>query len=175
MTNEKERVAIFLDWHNIERTFRELGGQPDILVLRDYLTAGRHLLEAFVYAGIHSNRVEEHSRFHAFLRREGFLVRTKLGKVGEDDRVHCNFDVEIVVDMLDFSREAKPDTVVLGSGDGDFAAVVERLRLMGIRVEVASITDTVSEELREISNGFIDLKKAVSEATEEETEEKGGE
>jgi len=174
MDEKKERIAIFLDWHNLEGAFRGLGGLPDVLVLRDYLVAGRHLVEAIVYAGVHPDRFEEHSRFHSFLRENGFLVGTKLGKLTDNGKISCNLDVEMAVGTLDFAREARPDTIVLGTGDGDFVAVAKKLRSMGIRVEIASTRSTISQDLLEMANGFIDLEEAVKESSEAENEEEGG-
>ena len=175
MTEARERVAIFLDWQNLEGAFREMGGQPDILALRDYLAAGRDLMETFVFAGIHPNHVEGNTRFQAFLRREGFLVRTKPAKLVGNGQVRCNLDVEMALDAMEFAREVKPDIVVLGTGDGDFTPLAERLRLMGIRLEVAATPATISGVLLEAASGFIDLERAVRETSQEDTQEEGGE
>lgn len=38
-----ERVAIFLDFHNLFPAMRDCGGRLNLIRLRDYLCAGRHL------------------------------------------------------------------------------------------------------------------------------------
>ena len=175
MDNREERIVQFWDWHNVEGGFRELGGQPDVLTLRDYLTAGRRLLEVFVYAGIHPVHYEQSTKFHSFMRREGFVVKTKHGKLAENGLSRCNMDVEIALDVLDFARNVRPDTVIIASGDGDFIPVVQRLRDMGIRVEVAATKANGSNELREWASGFVDLGQAVAEFASEIIEEGGDE
>ncbi len=69
----------------------------------------------------------------------------------------------MAMDALEFARNVHPDIIVLGTGDRDFCSVAERLRLMGLRVEVASTRETVSAELLATAHDFIDLGTVVSE------------
>lgn len=113
------------------------------------------------------------------LRNEApFLVERYLGlpvKLVGNGQVRCNLDVEMALDAMEFAREVKPAIVVLGTGDGDFTSLAERLRLMGIRLEVAATPATISGVLLEAASGFIDLERAVRETSQEDTQEEGGE
>jgi len=49
------------------------------------------------------------------------------------------------------------DTIVLGSGDGDFIQLVDYLKNQGKRVEVIAFGKSASSRLRETVDEFIDL------------------
>jgi uncharacterized LabA/DUF88 family protein len=70
----------------------------------------------------------------------------------------ANIDMLMAMDALDLSIEARPDIVVLVSGDGDFAYLANKLRRRGIRVEAASLPTVMSGELKRAVNEFIDLR-----------------
>lgn len=59
------------------------------------------------------------------------------------------------VDMVQQAK--KLDTVVLVTGDGDFAVLVEHLKSMGCRVEVMSFGKSSAKEIREAADNFIDM------------------
>lgn len=158
-----QSLAIFIDYHNLEGSLRNEGAQMDILVLRDYLAEGRDLIESFVFVGTNPNNVEEDERFHRFLRRNGFVVKTKKAKVRPDGSLKCDFDVEMVLDVVDFVTHARPNIVCLVTGDGDFQPLTEFLRMRGIRVEVASTPTSISHNLLESANGYINLLEAIRE------------
>jgi uncharacterized LabA/DUF88 family protein len=63
----------------------------------------------------------------------------------------------MAMDAMEYAFEVKPDVVVLVTGDQDFAYLAKKLRRKGIRVEVASVEQTVSPELKKAVNSFIDL------------------
>jgi uncharacterized LabA/DUF88 family protein len=161
--NSLERVAIFLDFHNLFPAMRDCGGQLNLIRLRDYLSEGRHLLDTFLYIGTRPSRMEADLALHHQLRLQNFFVRTKIARIKADGSLKCDFDVDMAVDALEFARNVRPDIVVLGTGDRDFCVVAERLRLMGVRVEVASTRETVSAELLATAHDFIDLGTVVSE------------
>ncbi len=158
-----ERVAIFLDFHNLFSAVRDIGGTLDVLRLRNYLCEGRQLVEAFLYIGTRPTHIEGDQHFQRQLRLQNFIVRTKLARFRDDGSLKCDFDAEMAVDVMEFVRKARPNIVVLGSGDGDFSFVAQRLRLHGIRVEVAATRRTVAGELLEAAHGFIDLGAVHSE------------
>ena len=70
----------------------------------------------------------------------------------------------MAIDVIAFTYDAKPDIVVIVSGDQDFAAVVRKLRERGVRVEVAAFPENVSHILLNEASGFINLEKYFEEA-----------
>ena len=162
-SNGTEALAIFIDYHNLEGSLRHEGTLVDVSALTDYLARGRRLLETFVYVGFNPNNLDGDHHFHHLLKTDGFLVRTKLAKVRPDGSLKCDLDIEMVLDVTDYVHRAKPEIVLLITGDGDFVPLVAWLRLRGVRVEVASTPRSISQDLREAANGYVDLCKAIEE------------
>lgn len=160
-TLTNERTVAFVDYHNTLNALRREGRQADLAVLRAYLAQGRHLVEAFVYIATHPQPEHQAADQAALqrLRYHGFLVRTKVGQALPTGRLKCDLDMEMALDVLEFAARAHPDIVVLATGDGAFAPLAQRLRLQGIRVEVASTPGSLSAHLRASANGFIDLTR----------------
>lgn len=156
-----ERVAIFADYHNTLNALRRAGHQIDLVALRDYLAEGRHLIEAFLYIGAHplpEPAQADQGAVHR-LRQHGFLIRTKPAQLLPDGQLRCSFDLDLALDVQEFVARTRPDIVVLVTGDGDFTPLAQRLRLQGIRVEVASLPGYAPAALQAMANGFVDLTR----------------
>lgn len=99
-----------------------------------------------------------HNRFLAFLKKTGYKLRTKEVKVikGEEHR-KANFDVELAIDAVD--RCENYDTLVLLSGDSDFAALATYLKGKGKKVFVLSTRGAISRELVDESDGYVPLNE----------------
>jgi uncharacterized LabA/DUF88 family protein len=179
MEQTMQRVMIFVDHANFAGIARNFERQPDLIKLRDYLAdpeEGRLLLEMVVYLGFPPDRREEDmppswkqardrmTRLKDFLEYNGIMSVTWNGKL-DSDRTNragdpgfsSNIDIIMAMDALEFAVEARPDIVVLVTGDGDFAHLAGKLRRRGIRVEAASMKDSTSSLLRRAVNSFIDL------------------
>lgn len=63
----------------------------------------------------------------------------------------------MAMDAIELALEVKPDIVVLVTGDSDFAYLAEKLRRRGMRVEVASVEQSLGSELKSSANSIIDL------------------
>ena len=160
-TLTNERVAVFIDYHNTLHALRRMGRQIDLVALRDYLAQGRHVVEAFLYIATHpvpERQEADQATLHC-LRQRGFLVRSRVGQLLPNGRLKCDFDLEMALDIQEFVARTRPDIVVLVTGDGDFTPLAQRLRLQGIRVEVASVPGSISTALRAMANGFVDLTR----------------
>ena len=162
------RVLVFVDEANVLGAARALNRRVDWSALRDHLTSvsdGRTLIEMVVYVGLPpignewSYQREKKQRFLHYLRTEGFLVVTKDGSPCDEDRYRANVDVLMALDALEFAVEARPDVVVLATGDSDFAHLAHKLRRRGIRVEVATISQSLASGLRAACNSVIDLRE----------------
>jgi uncharacterized LabA/DUF88 family protein len=158
-TLTNERTVVFIDYHNTQNALRRAGRQIDLTALRDYLAEGRHLIEAFLYIATHPQPEQQgiDQGNQQRLRQLGFLIRSKQGQMLPNGRLKCNFDLEMALDVQEFVARARPDIVVLVTGDGDFTPLAQRLRLQGIRVEVASTPGSISTALQAMASGFVDL------------------
>lgn len=162
----QERLLVFVDESNIGSSVRTAGRGLDWLKLRDFLVShnkGRKLIEMVVYAGlppsmpIWQEERDKKNKFVQWLRSNGFMVVTKDGSPAEEGRYKANVDVMMAIDALELSAEMQPDTVILVTGDTDFAHLAIKLRRRGIRVEVASVTQNLGNILRSAANEVIDL------------------
>lgn len=69
----------------------------------------------------------------------------------------CNFDVEITVDLMDDADRASG--FMLFSGDSDFYAPLERLKLKGRRIYIVGARGATSKELFRVADAFVDIGK----------------
>ena len=153
-----ERAAVFMDYPDTQHGLARAGRQIDALALRDYLAEGRHLVEAFAYLATspvprRDNGADLADRLH----RHGFLVRSQPGQYTPDGRLSRDFTLDIALDIQEFVARVRPDIVILVTSSGALTPLVQRLRLQGVRVEVAAPPTTVAPALRAMANGFIDL------------------
>jgi uncharacterized LabA/DUF88 family protein len=56
------------------------------------------------------------------------------------------------MDILSFAD--KLDVIAIVSGDGDFASLVERVKIKGVKVEVYGFPENTAMNLREIADEF---------------------
>jgi hypothetical protein len=100
-------------------------------------------------------------RLRLALENHGVMVVAWRGKQlfgFEPPRFAANIDMLMAMDALEFSIDARPDVVVLVTGDGDFSYLANKLRRRGIRVEAASLPNALSAELKRAVHQVIDLR-----------------
>jgi len=153
---ENQRVGVFIDVQNLYHTARHIyKTRVKFGEVLKRAVAGRKLIRAFAYV-IGTKGGEEQSFFNA-LTKLGIETRIKPLKEFYGGAKKADWDVGLVVDAIRVSTNL--DTIVLVSGDGDFAPLVDYLRNRGKRVEVIGFGKTTSSELKEASDEFIDLQK----------------
>lgn len=172
------RVLVLVDESNLTCAVRHYERWVDWEKLRAYLADpedGRQLLEMAVYVGMPPshpdfNEVEDKKdRFVTWLEMNGFLVVRRegvpspsAGNGGRGPGYKANVDVLMAMDAVALAQEMRPDTVVLVTGDADFAPLALHLRRRGIRVEAAGVEGSMSRALRGACNGFIDLAELIA-------------
>ena len=134
------KVAVFLDYANIEASSRQLNCSVDYGALLDYLAdeeEGRTLQAAYAYVPIDPR--QEHARDGIIneLWQNGYIVKSKVGSIAGDSYKY-DFDVEMTLDISRMAYGNAPDTIVIVSGDNDFIPIVLDMRGRGIRVEGAA-------------------------------------
>jgi uncharacterized LabA/DUF88 family protein len=120
-----EKISIFVDVQNIYYTCRQAyQSNFDYNKFWANITRGRVVVSAFAYATDRGD--EKQQQFQNILRAIGFTVLLKPMLQRKDGSTKADWDVGIALDVY----EAAPhcDTVVLASGDGDFAILLERIR-----------------------------------------------
>mgnify|MGYP005838905429 CR=1 FL=1 len=151
-----QRVAIFVDVQNMYYSAMNLFKKKVnfTTILKDAI-AGRQLVRALAYA-IEAD-VKGEKNFHDRLTEIGYEVKTKELQTFYGGAKKGDWDVGIAMDVLRMAR--KVDTVILVSGDGDFADLMKYVKALGCRAEAISFKKTTSSRLMEEIDDFIDLSK----------------
>jgi uncharacterized LabA/DUF88 family protein len=154
------RIGIYAD---VENTSRQGGRAMRYKALRDFACRdGAEPLRLTAYLAYDEERArrdavyrESKRSFHNALRDHGFKVIEKSVKWYTSDEGEpvskANSDLDLAVDML--MQSDRLDRVVLVSGDGDFARVVNAVQGKGCRVEVVAF-ESVSYDLRRECDSF---------------------
>lgn len=159
----KPRVLILVDESNVTSAAKGTNRKLDWLKLRDHLVNGRALLEMVIYVGLPPAMAEwqterdKKNKFVFWLRSNSFLVVAKDGSPADESHYKANVDVLMAIDGVELSTQMQPEVVILVTGDADFAELALRLRRRGIRIEVASVAQTLGTGLKTSANGIVDL------------------
>jgi len=151
-----QKTLFFLDFANIDRASKDKGIRLDYGHLKDYMSFGRELVDAYCYVPQDPRNEHANDEMIESLQQVGFFVQTKMG-VYSGATYKCDFDVEMTLDIIKMAHIIKPDIITVGTGDGDFIPVVNELRKMGIRVEIAAFKSNMSRKLKLAASSFIDL------------------
>ena len=164
------RILIFVDEANVTRAAsKNFKRNFDWLKFRNYLEKevgeNRQLVEMVIYVGLPPatpewmDKREAKRHYIHWLKSQGFLVYEKNGQPRANGWYKANVDVIMAIDAMDLSLRIKPDIVTLVTGDADFAHLALTIRREGIKVEVASVPQTLSSELRTSASSVIDLSE----------------
>lgn len=159
------RVLILADSDNTRIAAQGFNRQINWGKIRDYLAnpdEGRELIEMVIYVGLPpaKDRFEEQrktkEKFTYWARSNGFLVVEQEGKA-KGNEYQADVDIVMAMDAVELAFEIHPDIIVLVTGDSDFAYLARKLRRRGIRVEVASVEQSLGNDLKNAANSIIDL------------------
>lgn len=154
--HKEQRVGVFVDGSNMYHSSKALyQTNVNFGKILEQAVAGRKLLRAIVYVIKSSTSADEQAFFDA-LGKQGFEVKMKDLQVFSSGAKKGDWDVGIAIDTITLADRL--DTVVLVSGDGDFAPLVTYLRITkGCRVEVMAFNESASQKLKEVADEFIDI------------------
>ena len=147
-------MVIFIDGANLFYAAAQLNIEIDYTKLLYYLIKGRRLVRAYFYTGVDRTNEKQQS-FLMWMRHNGYRVITKDVIQLPDGSKKANLDVEIAVDMMKLASYC--DGVVLVSGDGDLAYVVNALSYQGVQIEVVSLYSMTSDSLIKVADCYTDL------------------
>ena len=151
-----QRVAVLADSQNLYHTAQSIYSQNiDYAALLEEAVSDRQLTRALAYV-IRADSPEEESFFEALVDI-GFETRIKDIKTFQDGSKKADWDVGMSLDAVSLAPHV--DTVVLCTGDGDFARLCRYLEHEGVRVEVMSFEESTSEDLIEAAHDFTDLSE----------------
>ncbi len=152
--HKDQRVGVYVDVQNMYYSAKNLyDNKVDFKKLLDSAVMNRNLIRASAYV-IQADTPDESNFFEA-LRQIGYEVHIKELKEFYGGQKKGDWDLGMSVDMIQQAK--KLDTVVLVTGDGDFAVLVDHLKALGCRVEVMSFGRSSAKEIREAADNFIDM------------------
>ena len=156
VTHPTQRVGVLADAQNLYHTAQSLYSRNiDYSSLLEGALEGRELTRAIAYV-IRANSPEEESFFEALVDI-GFETRVKDIKTFEDGSKKADWDVGMSLDAVSLAPHV--DTIILCTGDGDFARLCRYLRHEGSRVEAMSFAESTSEELVAAADSFENLSE----------------
>lgn len=150
---------MFIDAANILYSQRSLGWRVDYKRLKEYLESECDLGGIFFYTGNVGDN-QKQSAFLGKLERLGYFVKAK-----EVKRIKLkhdtyewkgNLDVELTIGVLNTIEEF--DTMILMSGDSDFAPLIDAVKNRGKWVLIVSTKGHVAKELLDRAK-YINLKR----------------
>ncbi len=151
-----QRVAVLADSQNLYHTAQSLYSRNiDYAALLEEAVDGRELTRAIAYV-IQADAPEEESFFDALVDI-GFETRIKEIRTFEDGTKKADWDVGMSLDAVSLAKHV--DTVVLCTGDGDFARLCTYLKHEGVRVEAVSFGSSTAETLIDAVDDFTDMSE----------------
>lgn len=156
--HKDQTVAIFIDVQNLYYSARHLYTKKvNFSEIVKTALAGRKLIRAIAY--VVSTKKGEEKPFFEALGKVGIETKEKELQEFFGGAKKADWDVGIAIDIVRICPNV--NSVVLATGDGDFAPVVEYAKSQGKQVELISFGRTTSSKLKESVDDFIDLDKNV--------------
>lgn len=160
------RSVIMIDGNSIQYSLRALNADMDYRKLLGVFVDDVRLVRALYYA-LTARHEEEFGlrRLLDWLDFNGYVVREKLGRQVVATNGHRMLRGRLSLEMAVDALEIAPliDHLILFSGDGDLAAMVEAVQRKGVRVTaVSTLTPRppmIADELRRQVDRFIDLRE----------------
>ncbi|WP_418281344.1 NYN domain-containing protein [Halorubrum sp. DTA98] len=151
-----QRVAVLVDSQNLYHSSQSVYSRNiDYSALLEEAVRDRALVRAIAYV-IRAESPDEESFFEA-LNDIGFETKIKAIKTFADGSKKADWDVGMSLDAVSLASHA--DTVVLCTGDGDFARLCTYLRHEGVRVEAMGFSNSTADELVAAADEFVDLSE----------------
>jgi uncharacterized LabA/DUF88 family protein len=152
-----KKIAIFSDVQNIYYTTREMHGRPfNYKKLWSDLSKEGEITHAYAYAI--DRGMDSQIKFQDALRNIGFEVKLKPFIQRRDGSAKGDWDVGIAIDVMETAP--KVDLVVLLSGDGDFAILLEKIRdKYKVKSKVYGVEFLTANGLVNSCDEFVNIEK----------------
>jgi uncharacterized LabA/DUF88 family protein len=152
--HKEQRVAVFVDVQNMYYSAKNLyQAKVDFGAVLNEGVAGRKLVRAFAY--VIKADVGAEAEFFEALHKRGYEVREKGLQTFYDGSKKGDWDVGLCMDII--RMLSKIDVVVLASGDGDYAEMLEYAQSQGVRTEIIAFGKSSSSKLLDTADEVIDM------------------
>ncbi|MGH2729950.1 MAG: NYN domain-containing protein, partial [Actinomycetota bacterium] len=159
MTDEEERIALFVDFENLAIGARDRGEKLDAGVIMNALSERGRVVVRRAYADW--NLFTEYREGLVAQRIEMIEVPQRTGMVRKNAA-----DIKLAVDALELAFErAFVTTFVIASGDSDFTPLVLKLRELDKRVIGVGVEGSTSELLPGACDEFLFYERLLGPGT----------
>ncbi|MFA0751083.1 MAG: hypothetical protein SLRJCFUN_001486 [Candidatus Fervidibacter sp.] len=150
------RVGVFVDVQNLYMCVKSVFGHSKInyRALRDFLTRDGALVKMVAFTCYDPENRSQVDFMHA-LALMGYRVVAKPLKRMPDGNIKASMDMEMALEIL--TSAAYLDELILVTGDGDFAPLVDYLARMGKIIKVIGPDRLTSPDLIRSCDQFINL------------------
>ncbi|UVE19663.1 NYN domain-containing protein [Pseudomonas sp. LS44] len=151
-----KKIAVFADVQNLYYTVRQAHGcHFNYAALWADISARGQIVEAYAYAIERGDAKQQ--QFQQILRNIGFTVKLKPFIQRSDGSAKGDWDVGITIDIM----EAAPrvDEIVLASGDGDFAILLDKVRARdGVEASVYGVEALTAQALVRSASRYVPIQ-----------------
>lgn len=150
-----DKVVVLVDVQNIYYTTRQsFGCNFDYNKFWRKVTLNRKVVKAIAYAIDRGD--EKQKQFQNILKAIGFDVKLKPFIQRADGTAKGDWDVGITIDAIEYAKDS--DVVVMASGDGDFALLVNKIRKdFNVCVEVYGVPKLTAVALINSASEFFPI------------------
>ncbi|KIO36248.1 LabA-like NYN domain-containing protein [Shewanella sp. cp20] len=147
-----KRIALFVDVQNIYYTCRQAyGRQFNYHALWQRLNEQGEIVKALAYAIDRGD--DGQIKFQDALKHIGFEVKLKPFIQRSDGSAKGDWDVGITIDIMELAAEV--DAVILLSGDGDFAMLLEHIASKhAVETQVFGVPELTAKALMDAATEF---------------------
>jgi len=151
-----KKIAVFADVQNLYYTVRQAHGcHFNYAALWADISQRGQIVEAYAYAIERGDAKQQ--QFQQILRNLGFTVKLKPFIQRSDGSAKGDWDVGITIDVLDAAPRV--DEVVLASGDGDFAILLDKIRASyGVEAVAYGVPGLTAQALMRAASRYVPIE-----------------
>ena len=151
-----KKIAVFADVQNLYYTVRQAHGcHFNYAALWADISQRGQIVEAYAYAIERGDATQQ--QFQQILRNLGFTVKLKPYIQRSDGSAKGDWDVGITIDVLDAAPRV--DEVVLASGDGDFAILLDKIRVSyGVEAVAYGVPGLTAQALMRAASRYVPVE-----------------
>ena len=159
MKHSEQRVLVLFDVQNMYYSVKHFyDTKVNFKEILNSAVSGRRLIRAIAY--VIKTEIKDEKNFHEALNKIGIEVKAKDIQIFPGGTKKGDWDIGIAMDAIRLA--SKVDTLVLVSGDGDFAELLRYMKSHGCRCEVIALGQTASKHIRAEADDFLDIGKNTS-------------
>lgn len=154
-----KRIALFADVQNIYYTTRQAyGKQFNYRKLWRQIEQQGEIVTAFAYAIDRGDQQQQ--KFQEMLTHLGFEVKLKPYIQCSDGSAKGDWDVGITIDIMELAQQV--DTIILLSGDGDFAILLDKVKqVYSVNTEAYGVPKLTAKALIDSCSVFNPIDSAL--------------